>query len=422
MSLTLDALKKKLPAGGLFGGGSWKWSPEPLRISKNEARKMISLGQPLAMFQRASDTLYRSSVAGREAPWLADWLDRGKPNWLRETQRDPETVNQFPRVIRPDLILTESGFAMSELDSVPGGIGVTAWLSRIYGEAGFEILGAAEGMIEGFRSLMPEGGDIWVSDEAGDYRPEMEWLAGELGTGFQVLRAENAQPDDCDIYRFFELFDWKSIPAIRELVAGGKVTPPFKAHLEDKLWLALLWMPSLQPLWRQLLRGPHLERLRAVTPFGWLMNPEPLPAHGAIPRLDVHDWREVAAFSQKQRQLVLKIGGFHETAWGSRGVFVGHDMSSAEWAEKIGEALASSSEHPWMMQEFREGRRIQHPVFRDDGSVEMMDARVRVCPYFFTAGNDVTSFAGCLATLVPADKKKIHGMSDGVLVPVMIGN
>jgi len=26
---------------------------------------------------------------------------------------------------------------------------------------------------------------------------------------------------------------------------------------------------------------------------------------------------------------------------------------------------------------------------------------------------------GCLATIVPADKKKIHGMRDGILVPCM---
>ena len=80
-----------------------------------------------------------------------------------------------------------------------------------------------------------------------------------------------------------------------------------------------------------------------------------------------------------------------------------------------------AQEQPWILQEFREGRRITHPVFRDDGSVEMMQGRVRLCPYFFTDNGGNTAFGGCLATIVPADKKKIHGMSDGVLVPCMVG-
>ena len=60
-------------------------------------------------------------------------------------------------------------------------------------------------------------------------------------------------------------------------------------------------------------------------------------------------------------------------------------------------------------------------MFRDDGSVEMMQGRVRLCPYFFTNRAGVTSFGGCLATIVPLDKKKIHGMRDGILLPCVIG-
>jgi hypothetical protein len=50
----------------------------------------------------------------------------------------------------------------------------------------------------------------------------------------------------------------------------------------------------------------------------------------------------------------------------------------------------------------------------------MMTGRARLCPYFFTDDAGNTRFGGCLATIVPADKKKIHGMSDGVLVPCVV--
>lgn len=418
----LSDLRDALPAGGLFGGGQWRWSPEPLPLSQSEARQLTSLGHPLARFQRTCDSLYRRSATGSLPTWLAELLDEGKPDWMARLQREPGTAAQFPRVIRPDLLLGDRGFSMTELDSVPGGIGVTAWLSKTYAAAGFDVLGGADGMIEGFRSLLPDGGAILVSDEAADYRPEMEWLAGELGDAWQVLAAEEYEPDGRSLYRFFELFDWESIPAARRLAEAGwsRITPPFKPHLEEKLWLALLWSPALKRVWEQSMRGSHLRRLRGLVPFGWVLDPTPLPPHAALPRLDAHSWEEVAAFSQKERQLVLKISGFHETAWGSRGVHIGHDLSAAEWSQHLAEALVASSEQPWILQEFREGRLVEHPVFRDDGSVEMMRGRVRLCPYFFIGEDTRTKFGGCLATLVPADKKKIHGMSDGVLMPCVV--
>jgi hypothetical protein len=303
---------------------------------------------------------------------------------------------------------------------------VAAWLARVYAKAGFEVLGGPNGMRDGFRSLLPDGGTVLVSNEAADYRPEMAWLTADLGPAWNVAAAETYQPDGRPLYRFFELFDWRSVPSVRELAAGAasgeiRITPPFKPHLEDKLWLALLWSPALREVWHHALRGNHLQRLHDLVPFGWVLDPTPLPPHAALPRLNAHSWDEVARFSQKDRHLVLKVSGFHETAWGSRGVFIGHDLPGQEWAERLHSALGQATTQPWILQQFHEGRRITHPVFRDDGSVEMMQGRVRLCPYYFTDEAGTTTFGGCLATLVPADKKKIHGMSDGVLVPCVIG-
>lgn len=422
MRLSLRDLQSALPASSLFGGGSWRWSPEPLALTQQEGRFLESLGHPLARFQNACDDIYRRSASGRLPTWIARLLDAGKPGWLTDWQRRPETSQQQPAIIRPDLILTGSGFALTELDSVPGGLGITAWLSETYARAGFDVLGGAHGMVDGFRRILPEGADILVSQESADYRPEMEWLASRLGENWQVSPAETHIPDGTPVYRFFELFDWQSIPAARELARraaenNSRVTPPFKAHLEEKLWLALFWSPSLQTVWQQSLRGNHLNRLRQIIPHGWIPDPTPLPPLAGLPYLNVHSWQEIAGFSQNQRRLVLKISGFHETAWGSRGVHIGHDVSSNEWRDLIQSALDQAGSRPRILQEFREGRLIEHPVFRPDGSLETMRGRARLCPYYFTDTTGHTLLGGCLATIVPADKKKIHGMSDGILVP-----
>lgn len=423
MSLPLETIRAALPDGGLHDGG-WRFSPEPLPLSRSEMRFIQGLGHPLARFQQACDEIYRRSVGTSLPGWIAELLDSGKPTWMVDIQREAGRQGQRPRVIRPDLLLEEGGFALTELDAVPGGMGITAWLSRLYAGAGYRVAGGADGMVRGFAGVLEEGGEVVISEEAADYRLEMEWLAGVAGGDRRVVAAESFPGEGRAIYRFFEWFDWESLPLFRKLaersVDGGlRMNPPCLPHLEDKLWLALLWTPALQPLWREVLRGSHLGRIRELVPFSWVVDPSPLPPQAAIPRLEVHSWDEVAGFSQKDRQLVLKISGFHETAWGSRGVFIGHDLSGPEWKQRVGHALDDFGQQPWIMQEFRETRVVRHPVYRDDGGIEEFEGRVRLCPYYFIDDGGKTSLGGCLATLVPADKKKIHGMRDAVLLPVV---
>ena len=151
------------------------------------------------------------------------------------------------------------------------------------------------------------------------------------------------------------------------------------------------------------------------------MDPAPIPHHAVLPRLDIHSWSELESFSQKQRQLVLKLSGYSELAWGSRSVVIGHDTSQEEWRSAVRAALASHDTQPWVLQEFRAARLVEHPWFAPDGSVRMMQGRVRLCPYFFVPedGGRI-QLGGILATIVPADKKIIHGMKDGILVPCRV--
>jgi hypothetical protein len=53
----------------------------------------------------------------------------------------------------------------------------------------------------------------------------------------------------------------------------------------------------------------------------------------------------------------------------------------------------------------------------------LMPGRVRLCPYYFVAGEGDAAranLAGVLATICPADKKIIHGMSTAILAPCSI--
>jgi len=425
---TLAAIRDALPKEGLFAEKDWLLSPDAFPIERKFLTELEQLGHRLFVFQRACNQLYQLSVKGKQPAWVARYLDAGKSKELIEFSRRKEIRDDLPRVIRPDLIVTDNGYIIAEIDSVPGGIGLTAWLNQTYSAFDKQIVGGADGMLEGFQSALPNGGDIVISQEASTYRPEMEWLAARLKDRqpdweWRVVAAENYEARDSRaVYRFFELFDLPNIPKIDNLLhanAEGRVaiTPPIKPFLEEKMWFALFWLRPLYEFWRRELGEKYFLKLQEVIPYSWILDPTPLPQHAVIPRLEIHDWREAAKFSQKDRDLLLKVSGFSPLGWGSRGISLGSDLAHAEWEKRIDNALATFDSSPTIMQRFHKGRLLEHRYCEPDSSeLKTMKGRVRLCPYYFVE-HDQVKLHGALATIVPADKKFLHGMRDAILVP-----
>jgi hypothetical protein len=450
------AIRAAFPKEGLFAEKEWLLSPDAFPIEKKSLADLEQLGHRLFVFQRACNQLYQLSVKGKQPEWVARYLDAGKPKELIEFSRRKEIRDDLPRVIRPDLILTEKGYVIAEIDSVPGGIGLTGWLNQTYSSFDNDIIGGATGMLEGFRAVVPNGADIMISQESATYRPEMEWLAARLnqkplddsknpvvaagddrgferkgssagvnapGYSWRVVPAENYEPQDGRaLYRFFELFDLPNIPGIEKVLranADGRVTitPPIKPYLEEKMWFALFWLQPLREFWRRELGDKYFIKLQEIIPYSWLLDPTPLPQHAVIPRLEIHDWREAAKFSQRDRDLLLKVSGFSPLGWGSRGVALGSDLPHADWEKRIEHALVTFESSPTILQRFHKGHLFEHSYWDPDSDeLKVMKGRVRLCPYYFVE-NDRVKLRGALATIAPADKKFLHGMSDAILAP-----
>jgi hypothetical protein len=447
----LATIRAAFPKEGLFAEKEWLLSPDAFPIERKSLADLEQLGHRLFVFQRACNQLYQLSIKGKQPGWIAQYLDAGKPKELIEFSRRNEIRNDLPRVIRPDLILTDKGYIIAEIDSVPGGIGLTGWLNQTYSSFDHDVIGGTTGILEGFRAVVPNGADIAISQESATYRPEMEWLAArlnqtvvaggdnsrsvrepgpveitDLNYKWRVVAAENYKPqDERAVYRFFELFDLPNIPEIENLLranAEGRITitPPIKPYLEEKMWFALFWLQPLREFWRRELGEKYFIKLQEVIPYSWLLDPTPLPQHAVLPRLEIHDWGEAAKFSQKDRDLLLKVSGFSPLGWGSRGVALGSDLPHADWEKRIEHALATFHSSPTILQRFHKGRLFEHNYWdAGSGELKIMKGRVRLCPYYFVEGDRV-KLRGALATIAPADKKFLHGMSDAILVPSKI--
>ena len=443
-------VRDSLPPGGLFAGLDWRISPAPFPLGENLAKEIESLGRVLLQFYRAVNLLYRKSIDGKQPEWVARWLDLGKPAELIALQRSAAFKNDVPRVIRPDLLLTEQGISITELDSVPGGIGLTAWLNQTYSilsEGGVprrpnqdggsqsaplrnnNIIGGADGMLRGFESIFGDAKQVHivVSEEAATYRPEMSWLCEQLGSRFTVHDSRfNDFADGDAVYRFFELFDLANVPSskkIFELAAEKRIrlTPPPKPVFEEKMLFALLWNRHLHDFWRQELGEGFLARLKKLVPYTWIVDPSPLPPQAVIPELNLTDWQQLKTLSQKERELILKVSGFSEHAWGARGVFLGSDLSHEDWAKAVDDAIQKFEQSPRVLQRYHKPALVEAQWF-DFGKnmVVPMKGRVRLCPYYFVSGEGDAArsqLGGVLATVNPADKKIIHGMSDAILAP-----
>ncbi len=392
------------------------------------------MGRVALQFYRAVNLLYRQSVDGRQPSWVAELLDRGKPRELVELQRAAAFKNEVPRVIRPDVLLTEQGLCITELDSVPGGIGLTAWLNQVHHDApgGAVVLGGRDGMRAGFAGIFGATSQVHlvVSDEAATYRPEMAWLAAQLGGRFTVRDGgfENFADGDA-VYRFFEMFDVANVPSAQRVFSmarAGKLTltPPPKMIFEEKALFALLWNRNLREFWRRNLGDAFFARLLKWVPYSWIVDPAPLPPHAALPGLELTDWQQLKALSQRERELILKISGFSPDAWGARGVYLGSDLSQADWSAAVDRAISSFDSSPFILQRYSKPALVEAGYFDFDRDATVsMPGRARLCPYYFVNGSGDTARAtlgGVLATICPADKKIIHGMTDAILAPCSV--
>jgi hypothetical protein len=455
-------LNDHMPPGLFAGVGvdqsrvAWRLSPEPFWLSPETFGAIESLGVDLLKFYRVLAGLYQRSARGTAPGFVAEYLDQGKPEFIVKAGRQNRFKSDVPGVIRPDLILNEDGFFAAELDSVPGGQGFVGAMAQAYCELGYDAVGDTDGIPRGLAAMLAATAGkenpttaIVVSQESDGYRAEMTWLANkmnelELGETYvcrpeDIVFTEDAlfvrQGDGEEVkldvlYRNFELFDLVNVPKQDLMLYSArhnrvKMTPPPKAHLEEKMSFALLHHPLLAKFWKAELGNETFERLRGIYPETWVIDPRPLPPQASIIGLSagpepLQNWSQLVGLGKSERNFVIKPSGFSELAWGSRGVKVLNDLTREELQKALDDALASYERTPYILQRFHKGKRVRVPYYdRKTDDIAQLDGRVRLCPYYYVVGETV-KLGGILATVAPADKRLIHGMADAIMGPCAV--
>tara|TARA_B100001250_G_scaffold14296_1_gene12493 strand:- start:2519 stop:3970 length:1452 start_codon:yes stop_codon:yes gene_type:complete len=455
------ALNERTPKGGLFEGDRehihpqsnlpWRISPEPFWLNQEQINELKELGKSLHQFYKAANTLYHQSAKGLQPSWITEYLDLGKPSHITEMGLWNRIKSQLPLVMRPDLLLTEEGFRIIEMDSVPGGMGFTAQISHLYSDLGYDLIGGRNGLIEGFYNALSASTNtpkptiaFVVSDESESYRAEMQWIANQFNQSHSQAYCIHPRDIHFDnaglfikdqglknridaIYRFFELFDLKNIPKA-ELISyftkknNVRLTPPPKAYLEEKLWLALFHHPCLTSFWKKELRQTAFDQLSTLIPQTWILDPRPIPPHASVSNLEINNlpinsWDQLKGLSKKQRELVIKPSGFSELAYESKGVSVGHDMSEETWNRKIQIGLDQFKQTPYILQKFHKSiRKTMHYYDFYDDKLKPMRGRTLIRPYFYLI-DGTPNLSGVQAVVCPPDKKILHGMVDAIITP-----
>lgn len=426
-------------------------SPDPFPLPKGLVETLSRQGTLWLKFLRGAQEIYFKSLRGEAPAWVAEYLDAGKPARVVEYGRMNRFHPRFAPVIRPDILLTDEGPQACELDSVPGGFGTLACLSRLYEAEGCPVIGGVDGVVAGFKGAMAYSAGvpnprvaIAVSEEAGMYLPEMRWLARAVSARGTECRAVSPAElaSDADgvrlggekvdaVYRFFEMFDLPNIANIDDLLTAARMkqvamAPPPKAFLEEKLLFALLHHPFLASLWEEAVGEPEFHELRALVIPTWVMDARPVPPHALIAGFlpggrPLSSWEGLGRLTQRERELVVKPSGFSAEAWGSHGVSFGQDLSRGDWMGAVREALEAFPERPHVIQPFRRPSLLRSCYFDpSSGAGGEMEGRVRLTPYYFVTGPDEAPLGGILATICPSNKKAVHGMPEAVMAPCRI--
>lgn len=382
-------------------------APEPFWVDEVQARTLERLGPVLSDFWDATAELYAVDERAHEL------LDRGKP----EIMRDVEAPNYI--FLRPDIVVTEEGLGICEIETSIFGLGLAELLNRGFSEYGFDTLAEDRRLQAHITASTPPEGMIAFSDKTKAFEGQLKFLADTVfSASWRFWGVEHAKRANRDspTYRAHYLHEYLTDRFIKRLYEdeeGDQIVPGLTPQFEEKAILAFLWDKRFERHYRQQLGDSDYDFLKTLVLPTWIVGEEESFSPG-LPG-NFQESVDLATLPRSKRGFVLKASGFGDSSSWSEGVSFLQDKSSATAREQLTAAQKGSCHQLQVVQEFREGAKL--PVTYEDGTylVETRN-RFRLTPYYSTKLGEllVIKATGCEGT------NRIHASTTSVNTAVAV--
>lgn len=383
-------------------------SPTPFILTPDQKREIENIGTDVVAYFKTINELYSINNEVREI------LDKGKQD-LFLMQKPTKYL-----FIRPDIIITDEGFRICEIETSPFGLALAEVLNKAYSQGGFETMVTEDALLKLVQAHTPSDGRIIFSTKTESFKGQMTFLAEQVFSGdnrnWTAEKAGDGDSNSLDnIYRGFYLGEYASDDTIRSFLEqciekGKKMLPSLTPHIEEKAILAFIWDKRFEKYLKDQLGITVFNNLREVIPPNWIVGQEKHFALG-LPN-NMFSSTGLASLSNSKRAFVLKPSGFKgSSSWGE-GVSFLHQKSSINTLQLLNSALTDqTSLH--VIQEFKKGAKIPISYTDKQGKPQYMSAKIRLTPYFSAVSGDEGRLVAIKAT-GRENTDFIHGSLDSV--------
>ncbi len=371
-------------------------SDEPFWVTTQQRTQINQIGQAVCAYFTAVTDLYHTDEMVRQL------LDRGKPASLTGDQRADYLF------VRPDMIITDNGFAICELETSPFGLALADILTRGYRAAGCDTLVGEAALQQHLHHTTPAQGTVVYSKKTQAYAGQMHYLAEKLLSGSgrswaatHIDENTSLHSGTSAVYRGFYLSEAQSDSRVAELLYTHASDPKTKTlvpsatpHAEEKALLSFIWDKRFEKRLKRELGSAAFNLLRQGIPPTWIVGEEKHFAPG-LPN-QYTTTTELAGLSKRQRAFVLKSSGFSAVSSWAEGVYFLGKKSAAADTERL-RLAEKDTDHLYVVQALKKGKNHLLSYARA-GQTVPMQGRVRLTPYFSMQAHNTGELLAVKAT------------------------
>ena len=146
-------------------------SPTPFILTPDQKKEVKNIGIDIVAYFKMINELYTTNNEVREI------LDKGKPD-LFLIQKPLKYL-----FIRPDIIITDEGFRICEIETSPFGLALAEVLNKAYSQEGFETMVTEDTLSKLVQAHTPSDGRIIFSGKTESFKGQMTFLAEQVFSG-----------------------------------------------------------------------------------------------------------------------------------------------------------------------------------------------------------------------------------------------